>query len=136
MRGALQAGLVGCTIEDATKDKNQPIYPFDVALERISDGIKAARSLDFDFELTGRCKNFLRGKPDLDATIRCPQAYEEARATVLMTPGLPDFGSVRAVCKAASRPFNLMVGIPAEAFAVAELETAGVRRIILATSLY
>ena len=60
VRGALQAGLVGCTIEDATKDKNQPIYPFDVALERISDGIKAARSLDFDFELTGRCENFLR----------------------------------------------------------------------------
>ena len=53
-----------------------------------------------------------------------------------MTPGLPDIGSVRAVCKAVSRPFNLMVGIPGEAFAVAELEAAGVRRIILATSLY
>ena len=62
-RGTAQAGLVRCTIEDAAKDKDQPIYPFDAALERISAGVEATRSLDFDFKLMGRCENFLRGKP-------------------------------------------------------------------------
>ncbi len=62
-RGTAQAGLVRCTIEDAAKDKDQPIYPFDAALERISAGVEATRSPNFDFKLMGQCKNFLRGKP-------------------------------------------------------------------------
>lgn len=136
VRGAAQAGLVGCTIEDATKDKEEPIYPFEAAVERISAGVAAAQALDFDFKLTGRCENFLRGNPDLDDTIRRLQAYEAAGATVLMAPGLPDLDSVRTVCEAVSRPFNFMVGIPGKSFSVSELESAGVRRISLATSLY
>lgn len=65
VRRAAEAGLVGCTIEDATKDKAQPIYPFDTAVERIAAGVAAMNALDFDFKLTGRCENFLRGNPDL-----------------------------------------------------------------------
>lgn len=136
IRLAADAGLVGCTIEDATKDKNQPIYPFEAAVERIAAGVDAMNALDFDFKLTGRCENFLRGNPDLDDTIRRLQAYEAAGAKVLMAPGLPDLDSVRAVCDAVSKPFNFMVGIPGKSFNFADLEDAGVRRISLATSLY
>ena len=70
VRGTVQAGLIPCTIGDTTKEKDQPIYPFDAEHERISAGIEAARSLDFDFTLAERCENFLCGKPDLDDTIR------------------------------------------------------------------
>ncbi len=86
--------------------------------------------------LTARSENFLRGRPDLDDTIRRLQAFEKAGADVLFAPGLPDLAAVRAVCAALSRPFNFMVGIKGKSFTVAELEAAGVRRISLATSLY
>jgi 2-methylisocitrate lyase-like PEP mutase family enzyme len=86
--------------------------------------------------LTARSENFLRGRPDLDDTIRRLQAFESAGADVLFAPGLPDLAAVRAVCAALSRPFNFMVGIKGKSFTVAELEAAGVRRISLATSLY
>ena len=55
---------------------------------------------------------------------------------MLMAPGLPDLGAVRAVCAAVSKPVNFMAGIRGKSFTVAELEAAGVRRISLATSLY
>ena len=89
-----------------------------------------------DFVLTARSENFLRGRPDLDDTIKRLQAFEAAGADVLMAPGLPDLDAVRAVCKALKKPFNFMAGIRGKSFSVAALEAAGVRRISLATSLY
>lgn len=136
VRQAAEAGLVGCTIEDASKDRDNPIYPFDAALERIQAAVEAANRLDFPFMLTGRCENHLRGVTDLDDTIRRLKAYEDAGARVLMAPGLPDLDAVGAVCGALDKPFSFMVGIPGRSFAFASLEAAGVRRISLATALY
>ncbi len=119
IRLAADAGLVGGSVEDATGDKDKPLYDFEFAVERVS-----------------ACENFLRGKPDLDDTIRRLQAYEKAGADVLMAPGLPDLQAVKAVCSALKKPFNFMAGIKGKSFSVAELEAAGVRRISLATSLY
>jgi 2-methylisocitrate lyase-like PEP mutase family enzyme len=86
--------------------------------------------------LTARTENFLRGRPDLDDTIRRLQAFEKAGADVLMAPGLPDLAAVRAICAALKKPVNFMAGIKGKSFTVRELEAAGVRRVSLATSLY
>ena len=134
IRLAAATGLVGGSIEDATGDKDEPLFDFNHAVERVAAAAEAARKIDF--VLTARSENFLRGKPDLDDTIRRLQAFEKAGADVLMAPGLPDLASVRAVCAALSKPFNFMAGIKGKSFSVAELEAAGVRRISLATSLY
>src|SRR4051812_15631186 len=136
IRLAGQLGLVGGSIEDASGDKDRPLYEVSHATERVAAAVQAARSLPFAFMLTARAENFLRGNPNLDDTIRRLQAFEKAGADVLMAPGLPDLASVRAVCSALSKPFNFMVGIRGKSFTVAELEAAGVRRISLATSLY
>jgi 2-methylisocitrate lyase-like PEP mutase family enzyme len=136
IRLAAGVGLVGGSIEDATGDKAKPLYDFGQAVERVAAAAKVARSLSFPFTLTARSENFLRGKPDLDDTIKRLQAFEKAGADVLMAPGLPDLESVRKVCAALSKPFNFMAGIKGKSFSVAELEAAGVRRISLATSLY
>jgi 2-methylisocitrate lyase-like PEP mutase family enzyme len=133
IRLAAGAGLVGCSIEDATKDK---VYDFAHAVERVAVAAKVARSLSFPFTLTARAENFVRGKPDLEDTIKRLQAFEKAGADVLMAPGLPDLESVRKVCAALAKPFNFMAGIKGKSFSVAELEAAGVRRISLATSLW
>src|SRR6184192_3899681 len=136
VRLGAEAGLVGCSIEDATGDKERPLYDFAAAVERIKAAVQAARAQPFPFTLTARAENFLRGNPDLDDTIRRLQAYEAAGADVLFAPGLPDLAAVRTVCSALSRPFNFMAGIKGRSFSVEELAAAGVKRISLATSLY
>jgi 2-methylisocitrate lyase-like PEP mutase family enzyme len=136
IRLAGEVGLVGGSIEDATGDKEKPLYDIGHATERVAAAAQAARALPFPFTLTARAENFFRGNPDLDDTIKRLQAFEQAGADVLFAPGLPDLAAVRAVCAAVSKPVNFMVGIRGKSFTVAELEAAGVRRISLATSLY
>ncbi len=136
IRLAAEAGLVGGSIEDATGDKDRPLYDIGQATERVAAAAQAARALPFPFLLTARAENFLRGNPDLDDTLRRLQAYEKAGADVLFAPGLPDLAAVRAVCAAVSKPVNFMAGIPGKSFTVADLQAAGVKRISLATSLY
>ncbi|HWD21955.1 MAG TPA: isocitrate lyase/phosphoenolpyruvate mutase family protein [Burkholderiales bacterium] len=134
IRLAAEVGLAGGSIEDATGKPDKPLFDFPHAVERVAAAAEAARALHF--VLTARTENFLRGNPDLDDTIRRLQAFESAGADVLFAPGLPDLGSVRAVCAAVKKPVNFMAGIKGKSFSVAELEAAGVRRISLATSLY
>lgn len=127
-------GLAGGSIEDSPADAAP--YDFNHALERVVAAVEAARALGRPFTLTARTENYLRGRPDLDDTIRRLQAFEKAGADVLFAPALPDLGAVRVVCAALSKPVNFMVGIPNQSFSVAELEAAGVRRISFATSFY
>ena len=136
VRMAAEAGLVGCTIEDATRDAAHPLYEFDLAVERIAAAAKAARELPFPFMLTARAHHLLFDPASLDETIRRLQAFETAGADVLFAPGLPDLDAVRAVCSSVSKPVNFMVGIKGKSFSVSELAACGVRRISLATSLY
>jgi 2-methylisocitrate lyase-like PEP mutase family enzyme len=136
IRLAALAGLVGCSIEDASGNPNAPIFEIGHATERIAAGVAAARALPFPFTLTGRTENFLRVRPDLGDTIKRLQEYEAAGADALMALGLPDLEAVREVCAAVGKPFNFMVGIKGKSFTVAALAAAGVKRISLATSLY
>lgn len=136
IRLAASVGLVGGSIEDATGDKQKPLYDVGLATERVAAAVEAARALPFPFTLTARSENYLRGNPSLEDTIRRLQAFEKAGADVLMAPGLPDLAAVRAVCAAVGKPVNFMVGLRGKSFTVAELAAAGVKRISLATSLY
>jgi len=136
IRLAAAAGLVGCSIEDHTGDPARLLYEISHAAERIAAAAEAAKSLPFKFTLTARAENFVRGKPDLDDTIRRLQAYEKAGADVLFAPALPDLATVHQVCKSVSKPVNFMVAIRGKSFTVPELIDAGVKRISLAASLY
>ena len=136
IRLAGEVGLVGGSIEDASGNKETPLYDFAHAVERVAAAVAAARALPFPFTLTARTENFLRGNPDLGDTIKRLQAFEKAGADVLFAPGLPDLAAVRAVCAAVTKPVNFMVSRRGHSFSVAELTAAGVKRISLATSLY
>jgi len=136
VRLAADAGLVGCTIEDSTGDRNSPLFEFSLAVDRIAAAAQAAKALSFPFVLTARAHNFLYPNPSMQDTIRRLQAFEAAGADVLFAPGLPDLDSVRTVCQSVTKPFNFMVGLKGKSFSVSELAEAGVRRISLAASLY
>ncbi len=134
IRLAGEIGLAGGSIEDSPAE-DVP-YAFNHAVERVAAAAEAARALGRPFTLTARTENYLRGKPDLDDTLRRLQAFERAGADVLFAPALPDLAAVRAVCAALSKPVSFMVGIPNQSFSVAALEAAGVKRISFATSFY
>lgn len=136
VRLAAGTGLVGCSIEDATGESDNPLYDMEKAAERVAASAEAARSVGFNFTLTARTESFLRGNPDLDNVIARLQAYEAAGADVLMAPGLPDLDAVTAVCSSVGKPVNFMSGMPGKSFPVADLAKAGVIRISFATALY
>lgn len=127
VRLALEAGLVGGSIEDATGRPDDPIYPLEVAVERVRAAAEA--SVDRPFLLTARAENFLFDRPDLADTITRLRAFEAAGADVLYAPGLPDLEAIQAVCAKLSKPVNVVMGLSGAAFDLATLEAAGVRRV-------
>src|SRR5262249_20681880 len=128
VRKAGEAGLVGCSIEDWTGEASRPLYDIQFAMERVAAAVQIARSFPFYFTITARAENFVRGKPELDDTIKRLLAYEKAGADVLFAPALPDLAAVRAVCSAVSKPVNFMVAMRGKSFTVTELVEAGVKR--------
>lgn len=126
------AGLAGCSIEDFSGDEDKPVYDFSHAVERVAAAAEAARALKRDFVFTARAENFLRGRPDLDDTIRRLQAFEKAGADVLYAPGIADIGMVRTICSSVSKPVNVLA-VPD--FTVAALAEAGAKRISLGSRL-
>ncbi|MEL6978739.1 MAG: isocitrate lyase/phosphoenolpyruvate mutase family protein [Pseudomonadota bacterium] len=127
IRAAAQIGLVGGSIEDATGDPADPIYPLVHAVARIEAAVEAARGAPF--LLTARAENFLWGRPDLGDTIARLQAFEAAGAAALYAPGLPDLEAIRTVCAAVSKPVNVVMGLCGPVYSLAELAEAGVRRV-------
>ncbi len=136
IRLAAETGLVGASIEDVTGRSDDPIHPFDLAVERVAAAVAAARSLPFPFTLTARAENFLYGRPDLADTLRRLEAYAAAGADVLYAPGLKTREQVAAVVRAVSpKPVNVVVGLAGAAFSLAELAELGVKRISLGSTL-
>lgn len=122
-----QAGLAGCSIEDFTGDRENPIYDFDLAVERIAAAARSAREGPRRLVLTARSENHLHGREDLGDTIARLRAYQEAGADVLYAPGLTRPEDIRAVVEAVERPVNVLArpGAPS----VSELAALGVSRI-------
>jgi 2-methylisocitrate lyase-like PEP mutase family enzyme len=124
VRLAIEAGLAGCSIEDFSGDRDDPIYPIEVAVERVTAAADAAST---DLVLTARAENYLHGRRDLDDTIARIQAYQEAGAHVLYAPGIKEAEDIRRLVESVERPVNVLAlpGAPP----VGELATLGVARI-------
>jgi 2-methylisocitrate lyase-like PEP mutase family enzyme len=135
VRMAIDAGVCGLSIEDATYDDANPLRTIDDAVARM----KAARaSIDESKSqvlLVGRAENFIVGRPDLDDTIKRLKAYSEAGADCLYSPGIRTKEQITAVVKAvAPKPVNLLIGWASD-LTVKECEAMGVRRISVGGAL-
>jgi len=127
---AANAGLVGASIEDATGRESDPIYPFPLAVERVTAAVKAARALPFPFMLTARAENLINGRPDLGDTIRRLEAFAAAGADVLYAPGLKTRDEITTVVRAvAPKPVNVVMGLAGAALALEALAELGVKRV-------
>jgi 2-methylisocitrate lyase-like PEP mutase family enzyme len=127
VRLALEAGLAGCSVEDATGDQHAPIYPAGLAAERVQAAAETAHRGPVHLVLTARAENYLHGRPDLADTIARLQAYQDAGADVLYAPGLTHLEEIRQLVASVDRPVNVLArpGMPP----VGELAAAGVRRV-------
>jgi len=127
IRQAIECGLVGGSIEDATGNSNAPIYEVSEAADRVAAAVEAAKGRPF--LLTARAENYLWGRPDLEDTIIRLQRFSEAGADVLYASGLADIDAIRSVCAALDKPVNVVMGLTGAAFSVDQLGAAGVTRI-------
>lgn len=132
---AARTGIVGGSIEDASGDTGNPVYPLALAAERIRHAAVAAKSLGFKFTLTARAENYLYGRQDLKDTIRRLQAYQEAGADVLFAPGIKSREDLRQIIRAIDRPLNVLAGMPGMALTVPDLQELGVTRVSLGGTL-
>jgi 2-methylisocitrate lyase-like PEP mutase family enzyme len=133
---AAKAGLAGGSIEDATGYSDDPIYSFELSVERVKAAVKAARSLAIPFTLTARAENLIYGRIDLKDTILRLQAYANAGADVLFAPGLKTRNEIEIVVKAVSpHPVSVVMGLSNANFSLKELEDIGVKRVSLGSSL-
>jgi 2-methylisocitrate lyase-like PEP mutase family enzyme len=131
---ASEAGLAGGSIEDFTGDRSDPIYGFNLAVERVYAAVEAARRLPIPFVLTARAEQLIHGSTDLDATIRRLQAFEQAGADVLYAPGLRDLETIRTVVASVSKPVNVVMTHADPSLTAAQLAEVGVKRISIGGS--
>ena len=134
-QAGIEAGLVGGSIEDSTGDPKSPIYDFQLSVERVAAAAEAAHALPFPFVFVGRAENYLHGRTDLDDTIKRLQAYEKAGADCLYAPGVTKAEDIRTICRSVTKPVNVVMGLKAARFSVAELGALGVKRISVGSAL-
>jgi 2-methylisocitrate lyase-like PEP mutase family enzyme len=127
LRLAGEAGLAGASIEDARRDRDDPVYELGLATERVAAAAEAAHAGEARLVLTARAENHLYGAGDLADTIARLQAYQEAGADVLYAPGLRDLEEIRRLVDSVERPVNVLAR--PDGPSVAELASAGVSRV-------
>jgi len=131
---AAETGIAGLSIEDSTGDAAEPLYEFELAVDRIRAARRAIDASGTGIVLTGRSEGFVAGRPDIDETIRRLQAYAEAGADCLYAPRIGTVAQISAIVAAVSpKPVNLLVNAPF--ITVSEAASLGVRRISVGGTL-
>jgi len=131
---AVATGVAGLSIEDSTGDAADPLFAFDLAVERVRAARAAIDASGTGVLLTGRSEGFITGRPDLAETIRRLVAYAEAGAECLYAPGIRAADEIAAVVRAvAPRPVNVLAF--SDFVTVAELAALGVRRLSVGGAL-
>jgi 2-methylisocitrate lyase-like PEP mutase family enzyme len=136
VRLCVETGVAGLSIEDATGDRDKPLYDLPLAVERIRAAREAINASGADVLLTARAECFLVSHPDpLNEAIRRLQAYSEAGADVLYAPGPTEVGQIEAIVKAVSpKPVNVLMSANT-GLRVPDLAEMGVRRISTGSSM-
>ena len=136
IRRAAETGLAGGSIEDDSGDADNRIYEFSEAVERVQAAVEAVRGLPHPFLLTARAENFLRGRPDLDDTIKRLQAFQDAGADVLYAPGPKTADQIRSIVASVDRPVNVLAGMSGMTLTLKELADLGVKRVSIGSGLF
>ncbi len=130
-----EAGLSGASIEDTTMRQDELSYGFELAVERVAAGAKAARDIGRPFVFTARADGVMIGAYDMDEAIRRAKAYAAAGADVVYVPIPKTMEDIARLCAAVDVPVNALAAGPYVAHTVADFAAAGVRRISLGSAI-
>jgi 2-methylisocitrate lyase-like PEP mutase family enzyme len=134
VKRAVDTGVAGLSIEDFSGDAADPLFDFELAVARVAAARQAIDETGTGVLLTGRSEGFVRGRPDIDETIRRLTAYAEAGADCLYAPRIESLDHVGAIVAAVSpKPVNLLINAPFTT--VGEARELGVRRISVGGTL-
>jgi 2-methylisocitrate lyase-like PEP mutase family enzyme len=137
IRDAIDFGLAGCSIEDLTRDKREPLFEIGHAAARIRAAREAIDRAGVDFVLTARAESFSAGLSDpLSDAIRRLRAYEAEGADVVYAPGVTTAEQVAAIVSAVKVPVNVLGGTGKSPLSVAQLAELGVKRVSLGPRLF
>ena len=131
---AVSTGIAGLSIEDSSKDADEPLYDIELAVDRIRAARRAIDDSGTGVLLTGRSEGFVSGRPDIDETIRRLRRYADAGADCLYAPRIVEREDIVGVVRAVDpKPVNLLINDPF--ITVAEAAAIGVRRISVGGTL-
>ncbi|HWP24882.1 MAG TPA: isocitrate lyase/phosphoenolpyruvate mutase family protein [Xanthobacteraceae bacterium] len=131
----INTGVAGLSIEDATGDDKNPLYDFELAVKRVRAAREAIDRAGGEVVLTARSEGFIRGRPDMEETLRRVRAFKDAGADCIYTPGIKTREHIEAVVKAAAPKAVNFLNSGAFGFTVSDLAAMGVRRISVGGSL-
>jgi 2-methylisocitrate lyase-like PEP mutase family enzyme len=115
----IATGVAGLSIEDSLQQSAPALYD------------KAGGDVTF----TARTEGFIRGRPDIDETIRRLKAFADAGADCLYSPGIKTREHIEATVKAVGGKAINFLNSGALGFTVNDLAGMGVRRISVGGSL-
>jgi 2-methylisocitrate lyase-like PEP mutase family enzyme len=131
----IATGVAGLSVEDSPNNATTPLYNSDLALKRVKAARAAIDKAGGDVVFTARTEGFIRGRPDLEETIRRLKAFADAGADCLYSPGIKTREQIEATVKAvAPKPVNFL-NSGAFGFTVSDIAAMGVRRISVGGSL-
>jgi 2-methylisocitrate lyase-like PEP mutase family enzyme len=135
VKRCVATGVAGLSIEDSPQHNDFPLYDFDTALARVKAARAAIDKAGGDVVFTARTEGFIRGRPDLDETIRRLKAFADAGADCLYSPGIKTREHIEATVKAVGgKAINFLNHSPF-GFTVNDLAGFGVRRISVGGTL-
>lgn len=132
---AIDTGVAGLSIEDATGNPQDPLFDIPTAVARLRAARHAIDQAGGDTLLVARAENFFVGRLDLPDTIARLQAYAQAGADCLYAPGIQTREHITAVVQAvAPKPVNLLVGSAID-LTLKDIAELGVRRVSVGGAL-
>lgn len=131
----IETGVAGLSIEDAPQRSEIPLYDFELALARVKAARAAIDASGSGVVLTARTEGFIRGRPDIDETIRRLRAFSDAGADCLYSPGIRTRAHIEATVRAVGgKAINFLNSVPL-GHSVDDFAAMGVRRISVGGTL-
>jgi 2-methylisocitrate lyase-like PEP mutase family enzyme len=135
VKGAIEVGLAGCSIEDYSQDPKHPYYDLDLAVERIRAAVDARAGLAPDFVLTARSEGPVQSDFELEETIKRLNAFAAAGADCVYAPQLKDRDRIAKVLAKVDAPLNILAGRKNFHLTRKELGDMGVTRVSIGAGL-
>ncbi|PYS22888.1 MAG: 2-methylisocitrate lyase [Acidobacteria bacterium] len=133
----IATGVAGFSIEDNSGQGDNPLYDFDLAVERVKAARAAIDSSNSRVVLTARCEAFLVGDANpLRTSIDRLVAFADAGADCLYAPGATTADENAQIVKAvAPKPVNVLISSNNCDLTLAQLADLGARRISVGGAL-